>query len=165
MGAHANWRPARNRVICRALAGLPSGQAVSIPDAVFIPQAAIVAAGQGHGASSFRGAGGAGRTWNTATWPAAAAKASGSGLVVMPARANIGAPLGTSRGYARMTCSFSVRSVTSVSVTGSRRRPRESWACPAARTLRAQSESGNADTTYRPPLTVSGETGAERGLP
>jgi hypothetical protein len=52
----------------------------------------------GHGASSFRRAGGAGRTWNTATWPAAAAKASGSGLVVMPARANIGAPLGTSRG-------------------------------------------------------------------
>src|SRR5580692_4808305 len=66
----------------------------------------------GHGASSFRRAGAAGRTWNTATWPAAAAKASGSGLVVMPARANIGAPLGTSRGYARMTCSFSVRSVT-----------------------------------------------------
>jgi hypothetical protein len=64
-----------------------------------------------------------------------------------------------------MTCSFSVRSVTSVSVTGSRRRPRESWACPAARTLRAQSESGSADTTYRPPPTVSGETGAERGLP
>jgi hypothetical protein len=52
----------------------------------------------GHGASSFRRAGGAGRIWNTATWPAAAAKASGSGLVVMPARANIGAPLGTSRG-------------------------------------------------------------------
>src|ERR1035438_7394110 len=64
-----------------------------------------------------------------------------------------------------MTCSFRVLSVTSVSVTGSRRRPRESWACPAARTLRAQSESGSADTTYRPPLTVSGETGAERGLP
>ena len=52
----------------------------------------------GHGASSFRRAGAAGRTWNTATWPAAAAKALGSGLVVMPARANIGAPLGTSRG-------------------------------------------------------------------
>src|SRR5580700_2096585 len=63
-----------------------------------------------------------------------------------------------------MTCSFSVLSVTSVSVTGSRRRPRESWACPAARTLRAQSESGSADTRYRPPLTVSGETGAERGV-
>jgi hypothetical protein len=60
---------------------------------------------------------------------------------------------------------FSVLSVTSVSVTDSRRRPRESWACPAARTLRAQSESGSLATTYRLPLTVSGETGAERGLP
>ena len=52
-----------------------------------------------------------------------------------------------------------------MTVTGSRRRPRESWACPAARTLRAQSESGSPATTYWPPLTVSGETGVERGLP
>jgi hypothetical protein len=36
---------------------------------------------------------------------------------------------------------------------------------PAARTLRAQLESGSPATTYRLPLTVSGETGAERGLP
>jgi hypothetical protein len=31
--------------------------------------------------------------------------------------------------------------------------------------LRAQSESGSAATTYRPPATVGGETGVERGLP
>jgi hypothetical protein len=42
--------------------------------------------------------GGAGWISKTATWLAAAAKASGSGLLTMPNWANIGAPFGTSCG-------------------------------------------------------------------
>jgi acetaldehyde dehydrogenase (acetylating) len=63
-----------------------------------------------------------------------------------------------------MTCSFSALSVTSMSVTVSRRCPWESRPIPAARTLRAQSESGSPATTYRRLLGRPGPVRGDRGV-